>query len=64
MNSVQTYGGEKAKSGEPFTGFTFMYGETICGGNGAGPMWNGVSAIHIVSLLNSDFPVINALAAC
>ncbi|KAJ9142432.1 Hydantoinase B/oxoprolinase [Pleurostoma richardsiae] len=46
MNSVQIYGGEKAKPGEPFQGFTFMYGETICGGSGAGPTWNGVSAVH------------------
>jgi 5-oxoprolinase (ATP-hydrolysing) len=27
-----------------------MYGgETICGGSGAGPTWNGVSAVHTVS---------------
>ena len=50
MNSVQMYGGEKAKPGEPFKGFTFMYGETICGGSGAGPGWNGVSAVHTVGL--------------
>lgn len=49
MNSVQMYGGEKAKPGEPFAGFTFMYGETICGGSGAGPTWCGVSAVHTVS---------------
>jgi 5-oxoprolinase (ATP-hydrolysing) len=48
MNSVQMYGGEKAKPGEPFAGFTFMYGETICGGSGAGPTWNGVSVVHTV----------------
>ncbi|KAI5919036.1 Hydantoinase B/oxoprolinase-domain-containing protein [Camillea tinctor] len=46
MNSVQMYGGQRAKPGEPFRGFTFMYGETICGGSGAGPTWNGVSAVH------------------
>ncbi|KAL2012065.1 hypothetical protein VTN00DRAFT_4783 [Thermoascus crustaceus] len=45
MNSVQMYGGEKAKPGERFAGYTFMYGETSCGGNGAGPTWRGVSAI-------------------
>ncbi|GAD95409.1 hypothetical protein ANI_1_1666074 [Paecilomyces variotii No. 5] len=46
MNSVQIYGGEKAKPGEPFAGFTFMYGETLCGGSGAGPTWRGVSGVH------------------
>lgn len=49
MNSVQIYGGEKAKPDEAFQGFTFMYGETICGGSGAGPTWSGVSAVHTVS---------------
>lgn len=48
MNSVQMYGGEKAKPGDPFAGFTFMYGETICGGSSAGPTWRGVSAAHTV----------------
>jgi 5-oxoprolinase (ATP-hydrolysing) len=51
MNSVQMYGGEKAKPGESFKGFTFMHGETICGGSGAGPSWNGVSTVHTVSRL-------------
>ncbi|KAL7915569.1 putative 5-oxoprolinase [Trichoderma velutinum] len=46
MNGIQMYGGEKAKPGEKFAGYTFMYGETICGGSGAGPTWNGVSSIH------------------
>ncbi|CZR58696.1 related to 5-oxoprolinase [Phialocephala subalpina] len=46
MNSVQMYGGSKAKDGEPFAGFTFMYGETICGGSGGGPTWDGTSAVH------------------
>lgn len=48
MNSVQIYGGEKAEPGEPFAGFTFMYGETLCGGSGAGPTWRGVSGVHTV----------------
>lgn len=52
MNSVQMYGGEKeTRPGKPFAGFTFMYGETICGGSGAGPTWNGVSAVHTVSII-------------
>ncbi|KAJ9397496.1 hypothetical protein DTO282F9_5501 [Paecilomyces variotii] len=46
MNSVQMYGGEKAEPGEPFAGFTFMYGETLCGGSGAGATWRGVSGVH------------------
>jgi 5-oxoprolinase (ATP-hydrolysing) len=49
MNGIQMYGGEKGKPGEPFAGYSFMYGETICGGSGAGPTWDGVSGIHTVS---------------
>ena len=48
MNGIQMYGGLKAKPGEKFTGYAFMYGETICGGSGAGPTWKGVSGIHTV----------------
>lgn len=54
MNSVQMYGGSKAKGGEAFAGFTFMYGETICGGSGGGPTWDGTSAVHTVR--NPDCP--------
>jgi 5-oxoprolinase (ATP-hydrolysing) len=54
MNSVQMYGGSKAKPGEPFAGFTFMYGETLCGGSGGGPTWNGTSAVHTVCHLHTS----------
>ncbi|KAM5364639.1 hypothetical protein ACJZ2D_011420 [Fusarium nematophilum] len=46
MNGIRMYGMEKAKPGEPFAGYMFMYGETICGGSGAGPTWHGVSSVH------------------
>ena len=49
MNGIQMYGVEKAKPGEPFAGYKFMYGETICGGSGAGPTWHGVSGVHTVT---------------
>jgi 5-oxoprolinase (ATP-hydrolysing) len=38
MNSVGFFGGRNAKPGE---GYSFAYGETICGGAGAGPTWDG-----------------------
>ncbi|CAH0057999.1 unnamed protein product [Clonostachys solani] len=46
MNGIQMYAVEKAKPGEPFAGYRYVYGETICGGSGAGPTWNGVSGVH------------------
>ncbi|XDG06222.1 hypothetical protein ABKA04_005837 [Annulohypoxylon sp. FPYF3050] len=38
MNSVGFFGGRGRK---PTDGYKFAYGETICGGSGAGPGWNG-----------------------
>ncbi|KAI1208236.1 Hydantoinase B/oxoprolinase-domain-containing protein [Annulohypoxylon truncatum] len=43
MNSVGFFGGRGRK---PTDGYKFAYGETICGGSGAGPGWNGASAVH------------------
>jgi 5-oxoprolinase (ATP-hydrolysing) len=43
MNSVGFFGGRNAKPGE---GYSFAYGETVCGGAGAGPTWDGASAVH------------------
>ena len=43
MNSVGFFGGRDAMPGK---GYGFAYGETICGGSGAGPTWNGASAVH------------------
>lgn len=48
MNGISMYGGEKAKPGEPFAGYAFQYGETVCGGSGAGPTWSVVSGVHTV----------------
>ncbi|OAA55884.1 Hydantoinase B/oxoprolinase [Niveomyces insectorum RCEF 264] len=48
LNGIQMYGGEKPRTTADgrFGGYAFIYGETICGGSGAGPTWDGVSAIH------------------
>lgn len=53
MNGVQMYGGEMTKAGKQFAGYSFVYGETICGGSGAGPTWNGVSGVHTVRYTSS-----------
>lgn len=61
MNGIQMYGVEKSKPGEPFSGYKFMYGETICGGSGAGPTWHGVSGVHTVSydqLISLYYPML------
>ena len=39
------YGGKDAETGEETSGFGF--GETICGGSGAGEGWHGTSGVHI-----------------
>lgn len=39
------FGGKDADTGEEVKGFGF--GETICGGSGAGKGWNGTSGVHI-----------------
>lgn len=33
--------------GTPRMGYGYKYGETICGGEGAGPTWHGASGVHI-----------------
>jgi 5-oxoprolinase (ATP-hydrolysing) len=38
MNSVGFFGGRDVKEGD---GYRFAYGETICGGSGAGNGWDG-----------------------
>ncbi|KAK8116552.1 uncharacterized protein PG998_004833 [Apiospora kogelbergensis] len=42
------------------TGFGFGYGETICGGEGAGPTWHGASAvqIHMTNTRTTDLEII------
>lgn len=42
MNSVGFFGGRDRK---PTDGYKFAYGETICGGSGAGPSWNGARQV-------------------
>jgi 5-oxoprolinase (ATP-hydrolysing) len=39
------FGGKDPESGKETKGFGF--GETICGGSGAGETWNGTSGVHI-----------------
>ncbi|KAK7959963.1 uncharacterized protein PG986_004817 [Apiospora aurea] len=42
------------------TGFGFGYGETICGGEGAGPTWHGASAVqvHMTNTRTTDIEII------
>lgn len=48
-------------------GFAFGYGETICGGEGAGPSWHGASGVHVhmtntrttdVEILEKRYPIL------
>ncbi|KAI0010226.1 Hydantoinase B/oxoprolinase-domain-containing protein [Xylariaceae sp. FL0662B] len=64
MNSVGFFGGRDRK---PDGGYKFAYGETICGGSGAGPAWHGASAVHChmtntrisdVEILEKRYPII------
>ncbi|KAI1087143.1 Hydantoinase B/oxoprolinase-domain-containing protein [Rostrohypoxylon terebratum] len=64
MNSVGFFGGRGRK---PTDGYKFAYGETICGGSGAGPGWNGASAVHChmtntrisdVEIMEKRYPII------
>ncbi|ORY63839.1 Hydantoinase B/oxoprolinase-domain-containing protein [Pseudomassariella vexata] len=45
---------------EKSAGFSFRYGETICGGEGAGPTWHGASAvqIHMTNTRTTDIEII------
>ncbi|KAJ9144203.1 Hydantoinase B/oxoprolinase [Pleurostoma richardsiae] len=45
---------------EPQSGFGFSYGETMCGGEGAGPTWNGASGvqIHMTNTRTTDMEII------
>ncbi|KAI0836406.1 Hydantoinase B/oxoprolinase-domain-containing protein [Hypoxylon sp. FL0890] len=64
MNSIGFFGGRNRK---PTDGYKFAYGETICGGSGAGPGWNGASAVHChmtntrisdVEIMEKRYPII------
>ncbi|KAF1939414.1 hypothetical protein EJ02DRAFT_436433 [Clathrospora elynae] len=39
--------GDNDDAGHPIPNSGFGFGETICGGSGAGPGWNGTSGVHI-----------------
>lgn len=39
--------GDSDEAGKPIPNSGFGFGETICGGSGAGPGWNGTSGVHI-----------------
>ncbi|KAK7755023.1 hypothetical protein SLS62_002837 [Diatrype stigma] len=64
MNSVGFFGG---RDREPGSGYKFAYGETICGGSGAGPGWDGSSAVHChmtntrisdVEIMEKRYPIV------
>lgn len=61
MNCFGFFGNCKDKSGSASeAGFGFSYGETICGGEGAGPTWHGASAvqIHMTNTRTTDTEII------
>ncbi|KAI1801193.1 Hydantoinase B/oxoprolinase-domain-containing protein [Daldinia bambusicola] len=60
MNCFGFFGNCRDDSGKPQTGFGFSYGETICGGEGAGPTWHGASAvqIHMTNTRTTDIEII------
>lgn len=60
MNCFGFFGNCKDESGEAQSGFGFSYGETICGGEGAGPTWHGASAVqvHMTNTRTTDTEII------
>ncbi|KAL1311855.1 hypothetical protein AAFC00_001929 [Neodothiora populina] len=46
MNCLGFFGGGNALPSGQDTGFAYAIGETICGGAGAGPSWQGASGVH------------------
>ncbi|KAK8030255.1 hypothetical protein PG993_011546 [Apiospora rasikravindrae] len=55
-NSADDDGGDAGGK----AGFGFGYGETICGGEGAGPTWHGASAVqvHMTNTRTTDIEII------
>lgn len=58
---------EKGEEKDESKGFGFSYGETICGGEGAGPTWHGASGVQIhmtntrttdVEIMERRYPII------
>lgn len=67
MNCVGFFGGEALDDLGRTKGFAFSFGETICGGVGAGPTFHGAHAVHThmtntritdAELLEKRYPVI------
>lgn len=67
MNCVGFFGGESLDESGRTKGFAFSFGETICGGSGAGPTWHGAHAVHThmtntritdVELMEKRYPVL------
>lgn len=61
MNCFGFFGNCTPEPGAPAeSGFGFSYGETICGGEGAGPTWHGASAvqIHMTNTRTTDIEII------
>lgn len=52
--------GEAAQTTDDSEGFGFGYGETICGGEGAGPSWDGASGVqvHMTNTRTTDVEII------
>lgn len=46
MNCLGFFGGGHSTADGQHTGFAYAFGETICGGAGAGPTWHGASGVH------------------
>lgn len=60
MNCFGFFGNCLSESGEVEPGFGFGYGETICGGEGAGPTWHGASGVqvHMTNTRTTDIEII------
>ncbi|KAK3656315.1 hypothetical protein LTR56_003016 [Elasticomyces elasticus] len=68
MNCFGFFGrGGVDENGKDLEGFGYNYGETIAGGEGAGPSWHGASGVHVhmtntrttdVEILEKRYPII------
>ncbi|KAK5113567.1 hypothetical protein LTR85_010795 [Meristemomyces frigidus] len=68
MNCFGFFGrGGVDENGKALDGFGYNYGETIAGGEGAGPSWHGASGVHVhmtntrttdVEILEKRYPII------
>ncbi|KAK1638592.1 Hydantoinase B/oxoprolinase-domain-containing protein [Colletotrichum phormii] len=59
-NSVDPAASSENPKDDNSEGFGFGYGETICGGEGAGPTWHGASGvqIHMTNTRTTDIEII------